>query len=63
LSWILRRRLFVEELALKKASLGVILFWLVIPVLRVAMLANRERSFQVAYLRFMLISPLLSFFT
>jgi len=46
---------------LKKASLGVILFWLVIPVLGVAMLASRERSFQAAYLPLMFIPPLLSF--
>jgi len=60
LSWILRE-ILVEEFHLRKASLGVTLFWLIIPVLGAVMLASPERSFQVAYLPLMFIPSLLSF--
>lgn len=46
---------------LKKASLDVTLFWLIIPVLGAVMLVSPERSFQVAYLPLMFIPSLLSF--
>ena len=60
LSWILRG-IFAGEFSLKKASSGVILFWLVIPMLGAVMLASPERGFQVAYLPLMFIPSLLSF--
>ena len=60
LSWILRRTL-TEIFPLKKASLGVTLFWLIIPVLGAVMLASPERNFQIAYLPLMFIPSLLSF--
>lgn len=60
LSWILREVL-VGEFHRKKASLGVTLFWLILPVLGAVMLASPERSFQVAYLLLMFIPSLLSF--
>ena len=60
LSWILRRiliRLFTSQ----KASLGVSLFWFIIPVLVLVMLANPERGLQPAYIPLTLIPTLLSF--
>jgi hypothetical protein len=59
LSWILRG-ILAGEFSLKKASSGVILFWLVIPLLGGVMLGSPERSFQVAYLPLMFIPSLLS---
>ena len=60
LSWILRE-ILIEMFHPEKASLGVILFWLIIPVLGAVMLASPERNFQVAYLPLMFIPSLLSF--
>lgn len=60
LSWILREVL-VGEFPIKKASLGVTLFWLIIPVLGAVMLASPERNFQATYLPLMFIPSLLSF--
>ena len=60
LSWILRK-ILIELFTPKKASLGVSLFWLIIPVLVLVMLANPERGLQVAYLPLTFIPALLSF--
>lgn len=60
LSWILRK-ILIDVFALKKASLGVSLFWLIIPVLVLVILANPERGLQVAYLPLTFIPTLLSF--
>lgn len=60
LSWILRG-ILVGEFPLKRASLGVPFFWLIIPLLGAVTLASPERSFQVAYLPLMFIPSLLSF--
>ena len=60
LSWILRR-IFAERFPLNKASLGVPIFWLLIPVLGIGMLASSERIFQLAYIPLMFIPSLLSF--
>lgn len=60
LSWILRV-ILVREFPIKKASLGVTLFWLIIPVLGAVMLASPERNFQAAYVPLMFIPSLLSF--
>jgi len=60
LSWILRR-IFAERFPLNKASLGVPIFWLLIPVLGIGMLASPERIFQLAYIPLMFIPSLLSF--
>jgi len=55
------RKVLVGKFPLKKASLSVTFFWLIIPVLGAVMLASPERSFQVAYLPLMFIPSLLSF--
>jgi len=60
LSWILRRTL-IGLFTPKKASLGVSLFWLIIPVLIMVMVASPERSLQVAYIPLAFIPALLSF--
>jgi hypothetical protein len=60
LSWILRK-ILIELFTPKRASLGVSLFWLIIPVLVLVMLANPERGLQVAYLPLTFIPALLSF--
>jgi hypothetical protein len=60
LSWILREILIVSFSA-KRASLGVSLFWLIIPVLVLVMLANPERGLQVAYFPLTFVPALLSF--
>jgi len=60
LSWVLRR-ILIEVFPLKKASLGVSLFWLIIPMLVLVMLANPERGLQVAYIPLTFIPALLSF--
>jgi len=60
LSWILRR-IFANVLSPKKASLGTNLFWLIIPLLVVIMLANPERNLQWAYLPLTFIPTVLSF--
>jgi hypothetical protein len=60
LSWILRK-ILNELFASKRASLGVSLFWLIIPVLVLVMLANPERGLQVAYLPLTFIPTLISF--
>ncbi|MDH5460038.1 MAG: hypothetical protein OEW71_03270 [Candidatus Bathyarchaeota archaeon] len=60
LSWILRKTL-IGMFHPEKASLGVTLFWLIIPVLGAVMLASPERNFQVAYFPLMFIPSLLSF--
>ena len=59
-SWILRK-ILIELFTPKRASLGVSLFWLIIPVLVLVMLANPERGLQVAYLPLTFIPALLSF--
>lgn len=58
-SWILRRTL-LELFAPVKASLGVALFWLIIPLLIAVMLANPERGLQSTYLPLSFIPTLLS---
>jgi len=60
LSWILRK-ILNDVFTPKKASLGVVLFWFIIPVLVLVMLANPERGLQVAYLPLTFIPALLSF--
>lgn len=60
LSWILRK-ILVKMLLPKKASFGVNIFWLIIPLLVVVMLANPERGLHVAYLPLSFIPVLLSF--
>jgi len=60
LSWILRRT-FAEVFSIKKASLGVIIFWFIIPIITVAMLANPERGLQWTYLPLTFIPALFSF--
>jgi hypothetical protein len=60
LSWILRK-ILTGLFTPKRASLGVCFFWLIIPVLVLVMLANPERSLQVAYLPLTFIPELLSF--
>jgi hypothetical protein len=60
LSWILRK-ILTELFTLKRASLGISLFWLILPVLVLVMLANPERHLQVAYLPLTFIPALLSF--
>jgi len=60
LSWILRK-ILIDAFTPKRASLGVSLFWLIIPVLVLVMLANPERGLQVAYLPLTFIPALLSF--
>jgi hypothetical protein len=60
LSWILRR-IFATMLSHKKASLGTSLFWLIIPILVIVMLANPERNLQWAYLPLTFIPTVLSF--
>jgi len=59
LSWILRR-IFVEVFSIKKASLGVIIFWFIIPILSIVMLANPERGLRWTYLPLTFIPALLS---
>jgi len=61
LSWILRKML-MEVFPIKVASLGLVFFWLIIPVLIVVMLANPERELQAAYLPLTFIPASLSFF-
>jgi len=60
LSWFLSR-IFSEFFPPRNVSLGVTLFWLIIPVLVVVMLANPERGLQVVYLPLTFIPALLSF--
>jgi len=60
LSWILRRML-VEFFTGKNASFGVFVFWFIIPLLVLAMLANPERGLQVAYFPLTFIPVVLSF--
>lgn len=60
LSWILRKVL-IEFFTAKKASLGVILFWLIIPALVIVMWASPERNLQEAYVPLAFIPALLSF--
>lgn len=60
LSWGLRG-ILAEVLSFENASLGVPFFWLILPVLGIAMLANPELSFQVAYLPLTFVPALLSF--
>ena len=60
LSWILRK-ILIGVFSPRRASLGVVLFWLIIPVLVLVMLANLERGLQVAYLPLTFIPALLSF--
>lgn len=60
LSWILRKTL-ICVFTPRRASLGVSLFWLIIPALVLVMLANPERGLQVAYLPLAFIPALLSF--
>ncbi len=62
LSWILRE-ILTEIFPLKKASLGVVLFWLIIPALVLVMLVSPERGLQVAYFPLAFIPVLLSFVT
>ena len=62
LSWVLRRTL-LKLLSPKKASVGVIIFWLIIPVSVVVMFANPEHGLQVEYLPLTFIPALLSFVT
>lgn len=59
-SWILRK-LFMEIYPLKKASLGVSLFWLIIPVLVLVMILNPERDLAWSYIPLAFIPSLLSF--
>jgi len=60
LYWILRK-ILIAVFPPKKASLGVIFFWFIIPVLVIVMLANPERGMQVAYLTLTFIPAMLSF--
>jgi hypothetical protein len=60
LSWILRK-ILIQMLPPKKASLGVTIFWFIIPILVVVMLLNPERGLQWAYLPLTLIPTMLSF--
>lgn len=60
LSWILRRTL-LQVFSAKKASRGVTLFWLILPALVLLMLANPERSLQVAYVPLTFLPVALSF--
>ena len=60
LSWGLRE-ILVEVFSFKNANFGVPFFWLILPVLGIAMLASPERNFQVAYLPLTFIPTLLSF--
>jgi len=60
LSWILRE-ISIKIFSPKKASLGVSLFWLIIPVLVMVMLANPERGLQMAYLPLTFIPAMISF--
>ena len=60
LSWILRK-ILAEIFPLKKASLGLVLFWLIIPTLVLVMLVSPERGLQVAYFPLAFIPVLLSF--
>lgn len=61
-SWILRR-LLTKVFSFKKASLGVTLFWFILPFLVVVMLANPERGLHVAYIPLAFIPVLLSYTT
>ena len=60
LSWVLSR-ILSEFFPPRNASLGVTLFWLIIPALFAVMLANPERGLQVVYLPLTFIPALLSF--
>jgi hypothetical protein len=51
----------VEVFSDKKANLGVTLFWLVIPILVMMMLASPERGLQVVYIPLSSIPVVLSF--
>ncbi|RJS82126.1 hypothetical protein CW707_01680 [Candidatus Bathyarchaeota archaeon] len=59
LSWVLRK-LFVEIYPLRKASFGVSLFWLIIPLLVTVMMLSPERSLAWSYLPLSFIPALLS---
>lgn len=59
LSWILRR-ISIEMFSPKKASFGVTVFWLIIPILVAIMLANPERGLRLYYLPLTFIPVLLS---
>jgi len=60
LSWILRR-IMTTVFALKNASLFTSLFWLVIPLLVMAMLVSPERNLPTAYLPLTFLPALASF--
>lgn len=62
LSWILRK-ILAEIFPLKKASLGLVLFWLIIPALFLVILVSLERGLQIAYFPLTFIPVLLSFAT
>ncbi|NWF86371.1 hypothetical protein HXY32_00920 [Candidatus Bathyarchaeota archaeon] len=61
LSWILRKTL-LEVFSAERASLGVILFWLILPALVMVMLANPERNLQASYIPLTFIPTVLSLF-
>lgn len=60
LSWILRR-ILTEILTSKGASLSVVLFWLIIPMLLIVMVISPERNLQAAYFPLAFLPVLLSF--
>jgi hypothetical protein len=61
LSWILRK-ILLNLFSYKKASLGVVLFWFIIPLLGIIMCSNPERNLPVGYFPLMFIPMLSSFF-
>jgi len=60
LSWILRK-ILSKIFSFKEASLGVTLFWLIIPMLIMLILISPERNLQVAYFPLAFIPTLFSF--
>jgi len=60
LSWSLRK-ILIKMFSPRRASLGVVLFWFIIPMLVMVMLTNPERGLQLAYLPLTFIPTLISF--
>lgn len=60
LSWSLRK-ILIKMFSPRRASLGVVLFWFIIPMLVMVMLANPERGLQLAYLPLAFIPTFISF--
>jgi hypothetical protein len=61
LSWILRK-ILRNTFSLKKASLGVVIFWFIIPTLGIIMSVSPERNLPLAYIPLLCFPMVFSFF-